>query len=169
MAAELELLRYRYLQKLNDLYGGEKEMLEMLPEAVDRALSLPLKSALQYLLEKTQGHVQRLEQVFAEMGRKPANFKRPAIATLIPEGRHWLETDEWAAEADIWLISAARKFERCEISGYLAALNYAQILRDHAAADLLEQTLNEEYEADRILAGLTEVARAAEEMEEASA
>jgi ferritin-like metal-binding protein YciE len=154
MNTDLELLKRRYVQKLDRLYGGEVEYLNVLPGMVGVAHSPALKSALQYHFEKTKAQVERLDRIFARMGIRPINFQHRETKTLAQEAQRFLTTQEEAVECDRVLISAARKMEHSEISGYLLALQYAQILRDHTAADLLEQTLKEEYEADQILAEL---------------
>jgi len=154
MNTELELLRRRYVQKLDDLYGGEMEHLNILPGMARVAHSPALKSAFQYHLEKTKAHVERLDQSFAGLGIRPINLKHREAEALAQEAQRFLTTHNELAGCEAVLISAARKMEQYEISGYLLALRYAQILRDHTAADLLEQTLNEEYEADQILAEL---------------
>ena len=164
MDAEVELLRDRYIQKLSDLYGGETELLNVLPEMIDLARSPALQQAFQYHSEKIREHVERLEQIFAELGESPAGCPGQPLEGLLLEYQRLLRADEALAELDDRLILAARKMERSEISGYLLVLNYAQILRDHTAAALLERTLNEEYEADRIWAGLAEAVYAASPM-----
>ena len=147
MNAEVELLRHRYIQKLNDLYGGEVEHLTVLPEMVRVAQSSELKCAFRHHLERTRTHIERLDQIFAQLGIHPVNFQCRKTETLIEEARRFPATQAM-------LISVARRLELNEISGYLLALNCAQILWEHTAADLLEQTLKEEYEADETLAEL---------------
>ena len=154
MNSELELLRRRYVQKLDDLYGGEMEHLNVLPGMAGVAHSPALKSAFQYHLEKTKAHVERLDQIFAGLGIRPINLRHREAEALAREVQRFLTTHDELAGCEAVLISAARKMEHYEISGYLLALRYAQVLRDHTAADLLEQTLKEEYEADQILAEL---------------
>jgi ferritin-like metal-binding protein YciE len=130
------------------------EHLNVLPEMAEVAHSSALKSALQYHFEKTRGHVERLDQIFAGLGIRPINLKHREVKALAHEAQRFLTTqDDWV-ECETVLISATRKMEHHEISGYLLALRCAQILQDHLAASRLEQTLQEEYEADQILAEL---------------
>ena len=154
MASDMDLLRRRYVQTLDNLYGGEMEHLNVLPEMAEVAHSSALKSALQYHFEKTKAHVERLDQIFAGLGIRPINLKHREVKALAQEAQRFLTTqDDWVG-CETVLISATRKMEHREISGYLLAARYAQILQDDTAAGLLEQTLKEEYEADQILAEL---------------
>lgn len=154
MDSDMNLLRRRYVQTLDNLYGGEMEHLNVLPEMAEVAHSSALKSALQYHFEKTRAHVERLDQIFAGLGIRPINLKHREVKALAQEAQRFLTTqDDWV-ESEMVLISATRKMEHHEISGYLLALRCAQILQDHVAASRLEQTLQEEYEAEQILAEL---------------
>ena len=147
MNVEVELLRHRYIQKLNDLYGSEIEHLHVLPELMGVAQSAELRGAFRYLLDKTRTHVERLDRIFAQLGIRPVTFHCRKTEALIEEAQRF-------PASSAALISVARRLELNEISGYLLALNCAQILWEHTAADLLEQTLKEEYEADEVLAEL---------------
>jgi ferritin-like metal-binding protein YciE len=111
-----------------------------------------LKSAFQYYLEKTRIQVWRLNQVFATMGVWPERYPQPRAGRPVGAGASKPEASE---PTDAALTTAVRQNERHVISGYLMALNCAEILRDRAASDLLEQTLNEEYEADQIFTELS--------------
>src|SRR3990172_3555407 len=154
MDSDMDLLRRRYVQTLDNLYGGEMEHLNVLPEMAEVAHSSALKSALQYHFEKTRAHVERLDQIFAGLGIRPINLKHREVKALAQGAQRFLTTqDDWVG-CETVLISATRKMEHHEISGYLLALRCAQILQDHVAASRLEQTLQEEYEADQILAEL---------------
>jgi ferritin-like metal-binding protein YciE len=154
MDSELDLLKRRYVQKLDELYGGEIEHLNVLPEIAGVAHSSALKSAFQYHIEKTIAHVERLDQILTWLGIRPVNFQHRETKVLAREVQRFMATQAEMAECDAVLITAARKMEHYEISGYLLAVRYAQILQDDTAAGLLEQTLKEEYEADQILAEL---------------
>jgi ferritin-like metal-binding protein YciE len=125
-----------------------------LPEMAGVAHSSALKSAFQYHIEKTIAHVERLDQILTWLGIRPVNFQHRETKVLAREVQRFMATQAEMAECDAVLITAARKMEHYEISGYLLAARYAQILQDDTAAGLLEQTLTEEYEADQILAEL---------------
>ena len=155
MNTELAWLKCRYIQVLNNLYGGEMDNTEILPEMVESAQAPALKSAFQYYLEKTRIQVWRLNQVFAQLGVWPEIYPQPQAGR--PAGPAGARASRLAAfnPTDAAMTSVLRQNQRRVISGYLLALNCAEILRDRAAVDLLEQTLNEEYEADQIFAELS--------------
>ena len=161
MDAEVKLLRGRYIQKLSDLYNDELELLEALSEMANLAQSPALRRALQQHFGKTKEHVERLDKIFAALAESPASLAGHPGEGPLREYRRSLMDDEALADVDVRLILAARRIERLEISSYLLVLNYAQILRNDTAAALLEETLNEEYEADKVWATLAEAAPAA--------
>jgi ferritin-like metal-binding protein YciE len=150
---EVTRLRGWYIGELQRLYGGELEHLNVLPAMAAEAQAPGLKSAFQYHCEKTRAHIERLQRIFAGLGLRPVDLEFQAAAAAQPAAAAPRTPDE-AAGREIVLIAAARKLENHEIGGYRLALNCAQALRDYPAAHLLEQTLQEEYEADRILAAL---------------
>lgn len=161
-------LHNRYLRTLYRLYGGELEHVHVLPAMARLAQTPALRSALQYHWEKTRGHAERLRRILAGLGRPLVELPRPADPPAVPEAAGWPPALD-AAGCEATLIAGARNLEHHEIMGYLLALNCAQILRETAAAELLAETLDEEYEADRILAALAAVTNPARWPAEAGA
>ena len=150
---DLELLRRRYRQVLERLCGGEQEHLHVLPAMAKVAQRPALQDAFRYHYEKTLSQAERLATVCAALGLRPVTLTtRPA--GLSQAARPWSASSSELAGCDDVLITAARQLEHREIADYLVALHCAESLRDQAAVELLEQTLQEEYEADLILAAL---------------
>jgi ferritin-like metal-binding protein YciE len=139
-----------FVDELRDLYDAEKQLTKALPKMAKASTSEELRAAFEAHLEETQGHVQRLEQIFEQLDEKPTGKKCAAMAGLIKEG------DEIASEVDppvrdAGLIAAAQKVEHYEISGYGSARTHGQLLGIDEAVELLEETLNEEKAADEKL------------------
>lgn len=152
----LDSLRKFYVHELKDLYSAETQLLEALPKMANAAHDKQLQAAFQEHLKETQGHVKRLEQIFAHLDFEPGGHKCDAMAGLIKEGEEILKEDIEPQVLDVALIAAAQRVEHYEMAGYGAARAYAEQLGDYKAADLLDETLNEEGRADRKLTRLAE-------------
>jgi ferritin-like metal-binding protein YciE len=153
---EFDSLRDLYIRELRDLYSAEHQLVEALPKMSQAAHSRGLKNAFQAHLKETRGHVKRLETIFSAMGLPPKEEKCKAMAGLVAEGNEWTEEKATAGVMDAGLIAAARRVEHYEMAGYGCVRNYAKLLGESNAAQLLQQTLNEEGGADR---KLTELAK----------
>jgi ferritin-like metal-binding protein YciE len=110
--------------------------------------------------------VQRLERIFKQLGERPTGKKCVAMEGLIDEGKEMMEEDAPESVMDAALISAAQKVEHYEIAGYGCVRTYARLLGYDDAADLLQETLDEEGEADKKLTELAESAINVEAEEE---
>lgn len=151
---------------LKDIYFAEKALLKAIPTMIDNATSLELIDALTNHLEETEGQVERLESVFKVIGQKPQAIKCEAMVGLIKEATEIMEDCEEGSMRDAGIIAAAQKVEHYEIATYGTLRQFAETLGLTEAASLLEETLDEEKEAD---AKLTEVATAAVNVEAAEA
>ena len=141
--------------ELKDIYWAEKALTKAIPKMIKNATSEELIDALQNHLEETQGHVQRVEQVFEIIGKKAVAKKCEAMEGLIKEAGEIMENCEEGAMCDAGIISAGQKVEHYEIATYGTLRQFAETLGLDEAAELLEQTLEEEKAADE---KLTEVA-----------
>ena len=140
-----------YLKELKDLYDAEHQIIKALPEMIEGATSNDLKSALSEHLEVTKEQVTRLEQIFSEMGEKPKAEKCKGMQGVIAEGSDLLDDIDDADLRDAAIISSAQRVEHYEMAGYGTARTYANLLGQDEAARLLEETLDEEKEADQEL------------------
>ena len=152
----LESLHDLYVNELKDLYNAENQLLKALPKMAKAADAPELKAAFEEHLEVTRGQVARLEKVFAALGVSPKGKKCKAMEGLIEEGKELLEEDADPAVLDAALIAAAQKVEHYEMAGYGCARAFASLLGYEDAAALLQETLDEEGEADKKLTELAE-------------
>jgi ferritin-like metal-binding protein YciE len=141
--------------ELMDIYDAEKRLVRALPKIAKSATSEELRDAVQEHLEVTKGHVQRLEQVFKLFGFPVKARPCAGMKGLIEEGEEAMNDDAEGALIDQALIGAAQRVEHYEMAAYGTARTMAEQLGNSEAASLLEETLNEEKDAD---AKLTEVA-----------
>lgn len=150
-------LKELYVDELRDLYDAEGQLTKALPKMAEAATSDELRAGFEHHLEQTRGHVQRLEQIFEDMGEKPKGKKCKGMQGLIAEGKEIMEDDDLEGEVlDAGLISAAQRVEHYEIAAYGCVRSYANLLGDTKAASLLEETLEEEKETDQKLTELSE-------------
>lgn len=145
-----------YLDELKDAYNAEKQLVKAIPKMVKSATSPELRTALEDHLEVTRRHVERLEEIFQDMG-KPASGKTcKGMSGIIEEGQEILQEDGDPGVIDAGIIAAAQRVEHYEIASYGTLRTFAQIKGDTKAARLLEETLNEEKEADQRLTQIAE-------------
>jgi ferritin-like metal-binding protein YciE len=152
----LDTLKELYVNELRDLYNAEGQLIKALPKMAKAAASDELKEAFEKHLEQTKGHVQRLEEVFAEIDEKPKGKTCQAMKGLIEEGSEVLKADGEDSVIDAGIIVAAQKVEHYEIVGYGSVRSFAQLLGKDRSAELLQQTLDEESQANELLNQLAE-------------
>jgi len=145
-----------FLGEIRDLYDAEKQLTKALPKMAKAASSESLREAFENHLAETRKQVGRLEEIFSQLDQKPTGKKCAAMKGLISEGEDVAGDTEDTAVRDAGLIAAAQKVEHYEISGYGSARTHARMLGHVQAVSLLEETLNEEKQADRKLNDLAE-------------
>ena len=165
---KLDSLRTLWIEELRDLYSAETQLVKALPKMAKKATNPELKEAFESHLEETRNHVERLEEIFGRLGKKPTGKTCKAMKGLIEEGSEMMQEDGPESVLDAGIISAAQKVEHYEISGYGTARTFASILGEDEAEDLLQETLDEEGAADEKLTEIAEgvVNEEAEEGEE---
>jgi ferritin-like metal-binding protein YciE len=145
-----------FLDTLRDLYDAEKQITKALPKMSKAATSEDLQAAFNEHLEVTRRQVERLDRVFQDLGEKGGGKKCAAMEGLLEEGRELMAEFEPSALLDAGLIGAAQKVEHYEMAGYGTARTFANLLGHQEAAQLLQQTLDEEKETDLKLTDLAE-------------
>jgi len=150
-----EGLRELFVDSLKDIYWAEKALTKALPKMAKNATSENLINTINDHLVVTEEQVARLEEVFELIGEKAAAKKCDAMEGLIKEGESIIEETQEGAVRDAGIIAASQKIEHYEIASYGTLAAYAQTLGEDEALALLQQTLEEEKEADTLL---TEVA-----------
>lgn len=141
-------------EELKDIYDAEKRLVRAIPKMAKAASTAELRQALMEHLEVTKGHVQRLEEVFQLLG-VPAKAKPCAgMKGLIEEGEEVIGDDATEMLMDAAIIGAAQRVEHYEMAAYGTVRAMAERLGNRQAADLLQETLDEEKEADQKLTGI---------------
>lgn len=155
---------------LADLYDAEKQIVEAMPKIIAAASSEELSTALQAHLEETKEQISRLETIFERIVAQPEAVECHVMEALLTDGARLISEFGKSAVLDAALIGAAQKVEHYEIAGYTTASALAEVLGQQDAFELLQETLEEETEADATLAEISDSIlsgdEAAEEMEE---
>jgi len=143
-------------EELRDVLSAEKQLSQALPRLAKAASNEQLREALLHHAEETSHQVDRLEQVFELIDKKPRAKRCEAMEGLVEEGKELLETDAEPEVLDAMLIGAAQKAEHYEIATYGTLCTWAECLGFDKAAELLKATLEEEKMADEKLTEIAE-------------
>jgi ferritin-like metal-binding protein YciE len=149
-------LQELYVEQLRDLYDAENQIIKALPDMIEAASSPELKEALNEHLDVTKTQASRLEEIFSKLGEKPKGEKCKGMQGVLQEGSDLVEDIDDTNVRDAAIIASAQRVEHYEMAGYGTARAFATLLDENDASRLLEQTLDEEKEADDKLTELSE-------------
>jgi len=152
----LESMQDLLIHELRDIYSAENQLTKALPKMAKAAKTPELKQAFQMHLDETNNQVQRLDQIFQTMGVSSRGPKCKGMEGLIVEGSDMMKEHAEPSVADAGLISSAQRVEHYEIAAYGGARTFAQLLGMNDVVGLLEQSLNEEKQADQKLTSIAE-------------
>jgi ferritin-like metal-binding protein YciE len=147
-------LKDLFSETLKDIYFAEKQILRALPKMAKEASSPELKQAFETHRDQTEGHVERLNEVFELLGRPARGKTCEAILGIIDEAKEIMEDFKGAEALDAGLASSAQAVEHYEIARYGTLKTWAQELGLKDAAKLLDETLQEEIQTDQLLTKL---------------
>lgn len=150
-SSQKENLSKIFEDSLKDIYWAEKHLSKALPKMSKAAYDEQLSAAFETHLQETQGHIERLEQVFEQLGKKAQGKKCPAMEGLVEEGKEAIEEYEEGYARDAALIIAAQKVEHYEIAAYGSLKAHAKMMGQTEIASLLEETEMEESNTDKKL------------------
>ncbi|MES1261148.1 MAG: ferritin-like domain-containing protein [Acidobacteriota bacterium] len=156
-------VRELLIEEMQDQYDAEKQLVKALPKMAKAASSPELSQAFESHLEETRGHVQRLEKAFEMLGVKAKGKSCAAMKGLIEEAQEVMAKDMPEELLDSAMICAAQKVEHYEMAGYGTLCAWAKAIGMENVAKLLQQTLEEEREADEKLTEVAETVLAAGE------
>lgn len=145
-----EVLHEPFIDGLKDIYDAEKRLVKAIPKLIKAATSEALKEGLTNHLKETEGHVTRLEKVFASIGEDAKSKPCAAMKGLVEEGGEATEEEDDQSR-DAAIIAAAQKVEHYEIATYGTLRTWAESMGHSKAAQLLNETLEEEKAADEKL------------------
>jgi len=170
---KMQDLKDLFTHEVEDLLSAEKQIIEALPSMIEKAKNQQLKNALQQHLTITEKQKERLEEIIEALKgastAKDAKEEKSGLLSrlfsggekmckgmqgLIKEGEKIIGADMNPQVLDAAIIACAQKIEHYEICGYGTVRAYAAELNLPEISKKLEQTLNEEYDADDLLTNL---------------
>jgi ferritin-like metal-binding protein YciE len=154
-SANIDSLHKLYINQLQGLLSAEQQITEALPKMIEKATDPQLKQAFQSHLQETEVQVTRLEQILQRAVGEAKAIKCKALSALVDETEDMIKDASDESVRDVALIAAGQRVEHYEIAAYGAVRQFARILGQTAAAELLDQTIKEEGHADHLL---TEIA-----------
>jgi ferritin-like metal-binding protein YciE len=151
----VQTLQELLVDELKDLYSAEKQIVKALPKLAKAASTTELRDALMNHLEETKGQVDRLEKIAELVGKKLTGKTCAGMKGVLEEGSEVLEETEEGTIRDAALIAASQRVEHYEMAGYGSARDFANTLGLSEVAALLEETLEEEKQADKKLTSIS--------------
>jgi ferritin-like metal-binding protein YciE len=154
--ADAGTLHDAFIDELRDTYDAEKQLTKALPKMARAASSDALRQALESHLEETREQVTRLERVFGTLDEKVRGKHCEGMAGIIEEGKSVLEEDFNETTMDACIIASGQRAEHYEMAAYGTLVAWALAMGHEDAAELLQETLDEEKAADEALSALAE-------------
>jgi ferritin-like metal-binding protein YciE len=153
--SEETMLRELFIEELKDIYWAEKHLTKALPKMMKAATSEELAAAIENHLAETEAQVERVEQVFEMLEMTARAKKCEAMEGLVKEAQSIMEElPKGSSVIDAGIIIAAQKVEHYEIAAYGSLVQLAKTMGENEIADLLQETLDEEKQADETLTEL---------------
>jgi len=140
-----------FLSFVQDMYYAERQILKALPKMAKAVESEELRQALTHHREETQGHVDRLQQVFDHLGKRARSQTCEALNGIVEEGDEVIEEFDKGAVRDAGILANAQAVEHYEMARYGTMIAWAKACGIQDVAKLLQETLDEEKKADTLL------------------
>lgn len=153
---QTDTLEKLYVDELRDMYNAEKQLVRAIPKMAKAASSPELRSALEEHLDITKRQVEKLEEIFKDLGRPASGKTCKGMAGILEEGQDILDEDLDDDVMDAGIIAAAQKVEHYEIATYGTLRAFARTRGDRRAAEILDEILAEEKDADKTLTRIAE-------------
>ena len=153
---EMESLKELYVAELKDLWSAETQITKALPKMIKAATHPQLKKAFNTHLKQTERQIKRLERIFKELDESPRGKKCVGMEGLLKEGSELIKEKPEPDVLDAGLIAAAQHVEHYEMAGYGCVRTWARQLGEERHAELLQETLDEEEQTDKLLTDLAE-------------
>lgn len=145
-----------FFDNLKDIYFAERQILKNLPKMAKAAHSEELRNAFLKHRDETEGQIERLQQVFEMLGKRAQGKTCEAINGILEEGEETIEAYKDSDALDAGLVAGGQAVEHYEMARYGTLKNWAMQLGMKDAANLLDQTLQEEKKTDALLTKLAE-------------
>ena len=138
-------------EQLEDLHSAEAQLVTALPKMAQSAQHDELRQAFKHHLDETREHLRRVEEALGELGVSNPTEVCKGMQGLIAEGEEMMAKSGDPTAKDAALIGAAQRVEHYEIAAYGTARQLADDCGFDGIKDLMDQTLDEESQADKLL------------------
>jgi len=155
-AVDIDNLHELFVEQLRDLYDGEQQITEALPKLIEKANNPRLKNTLEEHLNVTRTQIKRLDEIFQALGEKPTGETCKGMKGVLKEGDDLVSKVKDPGIIDASIIASAQRVEHYEMAGYGTVRSFARLLGRQEFAELLDQTLGEEKEADAMLTQISD-------------
>jgi len=154
---EIEQLRELFQEQMMDLYSGEEQIIEAMPDMIEAASDDRLRSALEEHLEETRNQKRRLDEIANELGFELEGHACKGMEGILEEGSELVEDETQSGPVrDAAIIASAQRVEHYEIAAYGTARTLARTLGEDKVAKRLQESLDEEKQADNKLTDIAE-------------
>jgi ferritin-like metal-binding protein YciE len=156
---EIKSLEKLYVMQLKDILSAEKQLIEAFPKIIKESSNKELRTILREHLDETRVQASRVQKILQELSNsnlKPSEENSNIMEGMLDELEDQMEENSGSDILDAEIISAFQKIEHYEIASYSSLVTYAKMLGNEIAADMLQGSLDEEYEADNKLDKLNE-------------
>lgn len=143
MTTELEDL---LVSGLKQLYHTEQRLVDALTELEETSTRDELKTAFAKHREETEGHIERLHEVFEEIGMEPEGEEDKVIEAMIAAHEEFVKSDPSDDAINRYNIAAGQKAEHYEIAAYGNLTPIADALGHDNIPDILEENMREEQD-----------------------
>ncbi len=150
----MKALRTLFLNELADMYDAERRITKALPKVAEAATCGELQDILENHLEETENQIEQLERVFDLFEEKPRAKKCAAMVGILEEGDEIAAENKESPSINAAIIAACQKVEHYEIATYGTLCTWAKLLGSEPAAEILQEILEQEKEADQSLTDL---------------
>ena len=145
-----------YLDELSALYDGEMQIVRALPRLAEAARNAALREALTEHAEQSRRHLERLDLIFTHWGKSPRPHRCTGLTGIVQEADERVHEAQTAEARDAAILGSAQRIEHYEIAAYGCVCTHARRLSRTDEARLLQETLNEEWRADRLFATIAD-------------
>jgi ferritin-like metal-binding protein YciE len=153
----MKTLQDLFLESLADMYYAENQLVKALPKMAKTATDQDLREAFEKHLTETEGHVQKVEEIFQQFGEEPRSKKCPAIVGIIKEAEEIISENKKSPTINAALVYAAQKAEHYEIASYGSLREWARRLHRDDVADFVDEILDQEKAANEKLTQVAEM------------
>ena len=156
ISENIEDLRTLYITNLKKALDMERKITKALPKMIENSTDQQLATAFSNHLEETRGHVASVESLLRDATGEAGTATCKAISSLITEAEDSIKDAGDESIRDITLIASAQQVEHHEMAVYGTLRNWAELLGQTEAADVLESILEEEKKADELLTSISD-------------